>query len=91
MELESLIKKYSNCNDRFTFDYLFRNLLHIGYSHEEAKDIILYNCSLSAITIQERICNGFYKTIKKESLISEDLQQLKNDIYNSLILKDYFN
>jgi hypothetical protein len=46
MELENLFEEYGECYDRFTFDNLFRKLLGLGYTHEEAKDLIIYNCSL---------------------------------------------
>lgn len=88
MKIETLIEKYHNCNDRFTFDHLFRSLLHTGYSHEEAKDIILYNCSLSAMTFQERICNRFYKKIEQASLVSEDLEKLRTEIFRSIMPKN---
>lgn len=76
MELESLLGSYRECFDRFTFDDLFRKLLIMGFTNEGAKDIILFNCSLSLIIFQERIDNDFYKKIKPRESISDDLDQL---------------
>lgn len=47
--LPNYIKENYEVYDRFTFDYLFKRLLAEGYGHEEAKDIILYNCALSTL------------------------------------------
>ncbi|HIJ70080.1 MAG TPA: hypothetical protein HPP87_01800 [Planctomycetes bacterium] len=46
--LEDYIRDNYEVFDRFTFDYLFRRLLKDGYDHDEAKDIILHQCALSA-------------------------------------------
>ena len=51
----------------YTFDNLFRLLLQSDYSHEEALDFILVDCSLSAVVFQERIHNYMY-----ENLVAED-------------------
>jgi len=59
--------------DRFTFDYLFKRLLADGYDNEGAKDVILYNCSLSALVMQERLDNGYYLNIKTTDGIAPDL------------------
>jgi hypothetical protein len=59
--------------DRFTFDYLFKRLLADGYDHEEAKDMILYNCALSTIVTQERIDNDYYFEISVDSRTAPDL------------------
>lgn len=91
MELENLFEDYGECYDRFTFDILFRKLLGLGYSHEEAKDLILYNCSLSAIIFQERLYNKYYNTIKQDDLISEDLKKLINETFNANLPKHMLN
>jgi hypothetical protein len=62
-ELEDYIKENYEVYDRFTFDYLFRNLLKDGYDHEQAKDIIIHNCALSTLVMQERIYNSYYLKI----------------------------
>ena len=49
--------------DRFTFDNLFRLLLKNGFDHEEARDYILANCSLSALVFQERLHNNGYRRL----------------------------
>jgi hypothetical protein len=87
MDLEKFFQKNIDCFDRFTFDRIFKRLLIEGYSNEEAKDLILFNCRLSAIIFQERIDNAFYKTIKTDEDISEDLDQMKKEILNSRIRK----
>ncbi len=78
--IENYLRENKKCFDRFTFDLLLRMLLIEGFSHEEAKDIILFNCSLSTLVIQERIENNFYKNISLNE-DSEDLIKLKTEIY----------
>ena len=63
--------------DRFTFDVLFRRLLADGYDHEEASDIIMHHCALSALTLQERIHNKYYFRLSTDEPIAEDLLQLR--------------
>lgn len=88
MDLEILFSEYKECFDRFTFDNIFRILPTEGYTHEEIKDLILFNCQLSAIIFQERIDNGFYKTIRVDEEISEDLLQMKQEMLYSALLKN---
>jgi len=83
--LEDYIKDNYEVFDRFTFDYLFRSLLKDGYDHDEAKDIILHQCALSALVLQERIHNEFYYKISENDEISEDLRELRN----GMILKHF--
>lgn len=66
--------------DRFTFDFLIRNLLREGYDHEQAKDIIISNYALSTLVMQERICNDFFLKISANVKISEDLLQLAYEV-----------
>ncbi len=80
-DIEKYLSKNQECFDRFTFDNIFRCLLQQGASNEEAKDIILFNCSLSAIIFQERIDNDYYKSISVFDASSKDLQQLITDTY----------
>lgn len=80
-DIEQYLSNNQECFDRFTFDDIFRFLLKQGTSHEEAKDVILYNCSLSAIIFQERIDNDFYKSISVSDTVSDDLQQLITDTF----------
>ena len=91
MAIEKSFQENIKCFDRFTFDKVFRRLLSEGYSHEEAKDLILFNCSLSAIIFQERIDNSFYKEIRVDETISSDLLQMKQEIFNSFIAKHKLN
>jgi hypothetical protein len=91
MSLEDLFEKYHECYDRFTFDSLFKKLLLIGYTHEEAKDLILCNCALSAIIFQERLENELYMNIQIDKTILDDLQMIKSDIFNSLMQEKDLN
>lgn len=84
-EISNYISMHLVCYDRFTFDELMRFFLKNDYSHEEAKDLILYNCSLSAIIFQERIWNSSYKLISNNEDVPKDLGKLKQQI-----LQEYF-
>ena len=77
------IKENFEVYDRFTFDSFFRNLLKEGCDHEEAKDIIIHNCALSTLVLQERIYNGYYLKISVNEIISNDLLELKNEIFKA--------
>lgn len=77
------IKKNYKVYDRFTFDYLFKRLLVDGYDHEEAKDIILCNCALSTLVMQERIHNEYYLEISREDTTAPDLLELQREIWNN--------
>lgn len=79
-EVEKFLREHEICYDRFTFDRIFRFLLNNDFDHEDAKDLILNNCTLSALVLQERIHNRFYKRIKAEEEISGDLLAWKNKI-----------
>lgn len=72
-ELLDCIRDKYEVFDRFTFDYLFKRLLADGYDNEQAKDIILYNCSLSALVMQERLDNEYYLRMKATDVIAPDL------------------
>jgi hypothetical protein len=91
MNIEDFFDENRECFDRFTFDEIFKYLLSEDYSHEEAKDLILFNCSLSAIVFQERIDNGFYETIEVDDEISSDMREMKNEIFNTQIIKHSHN
>ena len=85
------IKNYLDQNyevyDRFTFDRVFRFLLNACYEREEAKDIIIYNCALSTLVTQERIDNEYYLKISEDDEMSDDLKELKYEIF----IKQHFN
>ncbi|MBA7683177.1 hypothetical protein ES703_91537 [subsurface metagenome] len=85
--LPNYIKENYEVFDRFTFDYLFKRLLADGYDNEEAKDIILYNCALSTLVMQERLYNEYYLEISESDTIAPDLLQLREQIW-SQILRD---
>ena len=74
--LKDYIRENYEVYDRFTFDYVFKRLLAEGYDNEEAKDIILYNCALSVLVMQERLDNGYYLKMKADDIISPDLLEL---------------
>ena len=73
-------------NDRFTFDKVFRMLLQDGFSHENAKDFLMNNYSLSVLAFQERIENKFYMNISCDENNSSDLVELKNEVFNEIFL-----
>jgi hypothetical protein len=75
-ELIDYVKENYEVFDRFTFDYLFKRLLADGYDNEQAKDVILYNCALSALVMQERLDNNYYLKIRADSVIAPDLLEL---------------
>jgi len=81
------IKENSEAFDRFTFDYLFKRLLADGYDNEQAKDVILYNCALSLLVMQERLDNGYYLKMKADDNIASDLL----DLYCEAFIKMLFN
>ncbi len=85
--LPNYIKQNYEVYDRFTFDYLFKRLLADGYDHEEAKDIILYNCALSTLVMQERLYNEYYLEISVNDRMSPDLL----DMYREESNKSVFN
>ena len=74
--LENFIKENYEVYDRFTFDNLFKVLLLAGYDNEQAKDVILYNCALSALVMQERLDNGYYLKMKATDGIAPDLLEM---------------
>jgi hypothetical protein len=80
------IKEFTEVFDRFTFDYLFKRLLADGYDHEEAKDIILYNCALSLLVTQERLDNEYYLKMKANDVIAPDLLAM---LHEELMKKPY--
>lgn len=43
--------------------------------------MILYNCGLSALVLQERIQNGYYLKIKQDEKTSKDLVDLRSEIF----------
>lgn len=71
--------------DRFTFDALFRRLLADGYDHEEAKDMIMHHCALSALVLQERIHNEYYFKLSEEIPFADDLVRLKREALDNAI------
>ena len=79
--INNYLKKHTECFDRFTFDKIFRLLLSQDFDTEDAKDMILSHCQLSALVFQERIENGFYRKISTAEEISSDLLELINDTY----------
>ena len=87
MEVEKYLVENQQCYNRFKFDKIFRFLLSNDFSNEEAKDVILFNCTLSALVFQERIHNGYYKRIAVNEGISSDLLELKNEIFNQMLVK----
>jgi hypothetical protein len=83
--LPDYIKENYEVFDRFTFDYLFKRLLADGYDNEEARDIILYNCALSALVMQERLYNEYYLEISEEDIIAPDLLDMYKEAFNKAV------
>ena len=83
--MEDYIKNNYEVYDRFTFDSIFRFLLSNGYQKEEAKDVILYNCALSALVLQERIYNRYYYRISVNEEISKDLIEFMNEVAEKIM------
>lgn len=86
-EIEEFLKEHEICYDRFTFDKIFRFLLKNDFDHEEAKDVIMYNCSLSALVLQERVYNNYFYKMEVDEDISQDLLALKNEMANDSLKK----
>jgi hypothetical protein len=82
--IEQELQKHRQINDRFTFDNLFRYCLRLGLAHEECKEVILSNCSLSTLVFQERIENKYYLEIPEQDKLSIALVELRNDIFSKL-------
>ena len=80
-ETIDFLEKNQICYDRFTFDKIMRFLLTKEYTHEEAKDTILFNCVLSGLVLQERIHNLYFEEISVEQLIADDLADLRDEIF----------
>ena len=78
--LENYLKENYEIYDRFTFDRVFRFLLSNDFEQEEVKDIIMNNCALSALVLQERIYNEYYYKISIDDDISEDLIEFIKEI-----------
>ena len=85
-ELLGYVRENYEVFDRFTFDYLFKRLLADGYDNEQAKDVILYNCALSLLVMQERLDNNYYLKIKVNDPIAPDLAELTEEIANKMLL-----
>ena len=81
-ELTQFFEENQICYDRFTFDRIFRHLLSLDIEPDDAVDLILINCALSALVTQERIDNEYYKRIVVDEEMSEDLLQLKQEMFN---------
>jgi hypothetical protein len=87
-ELSSYIKENHEVFDRFTFDYLFKRLLTDGYDNEQAKDVILYNCALSLLVMQERLNNDYYLKIKADDSMAPDLMELYHEAFNKSLFNE---
>ena len=83
--LPDYIKENYKVFDRFTFDYLFKRLLADGYEHEEAKDIILYNCALSTLVTQERLDNDYYLEMSVSDGMAPDLLDMYREEFNKAV------
>ena len=80
------VKEFPEVFDRFTFDYLFKRLLFDGYDHEAAKEIVLFNCALSLLVMQERLDNKYYLKMKASDGVAPDLLAM---LHEELMKKPY--
>jgi hypothetical protein len=80
------VREFPEVFDRFSFDYLFKRLLADGYDNEQAKDVILYNCALSLLVMQERLDNGYYLKMTASDNIAPDLLAM---LHEELMKKPY--
>ena len=83
--LPGYVKENYEVYDRFTFDYLFKRLLADGYDHEEAKDIIMCNCALSTLVLQERIHNEYYLEMSANNPRAPDLLQMYREAFSKAV------
>ena len=90
-DIERILEKHQQINDRFTFDDLFRCLLRLGLDYEECKETILANCSLSPLVSQERIENEYYLRLLEDEKISGDLCELRDELFAKLSPPGAFN
>jgi len=74
---EYLIELY----DRFSFDNFVRLLLSEGFDTEDVFNFIMNNCKLSTLVFQERIENEYYKQISVVNTISDDLKELRQEMF----------
>lgn len=74
---EYLIELY----DRFSFDNFVRLLLSEGFDTEDVFNFIMNNCKLSTLVFQERIENEYYKQISVDNSISDDLKELRQEMF----------
>ncbi len=74
---EYLIELY----DRFSFDNFVRLLLKEGFDSEDIFNFIVNNCKLSTLVFQERIENEYYKQISIDETMSDDLKELRQDLF----------
>lgn len=88
-EVERLLDANRLIDDRFTFDHLFRTLLSAGYSNADCVETIIFYCSLSALVYQERIHNGFWRSISVNEKLSRDLRDLLNDEFARKIKSEH--
>ncbi len=84
--LPDYIKDNYEVFGRFTFDDLFKRLLADGYDNEEAKDIILYNCALSTLVMQERLYNEYYLEISVSDGMAPDLLDMYREAFKKAAL-----
>ena len=71
--------------DLYTFDNLFRLLLKNNYSHSQALNFVLSNCSLSALVFQERFYNNKYLKLNSKDAIEPELSAIKSNLINDLL------
>ena len=65
----NVLKYISNypCWTPPAFDQIMRYLLRKGLGHQDAMQLIIINCDLSALTWQERVHNRAYQRVTKRA------------------------
>lgn len=61
----------------YSFDNIFRLLLKNNFSHEQAINFIIANCSLSGLVFQERIHNKQYNKLSAKDVLSPEDSAIK--------------
>ena len=75
----------------YSFDNFFKLLLKNSFSHDEAINFIMSQCSVSGIVFQERIHNKYFLKISRKNILRPKEASVKArllydimDCYNSL-------
>jgi hypothetical protein len=85
------LKYFPKDNDRYiiyelySFDNFFRLLLKNGFDHEDGLFFILAQCSLSAVTFQERIHNRGYLKLDGKDVKPPRVAAIKAKLISDIV------